>query len=58
MFQRGDFMEKGVKLQITLAPDLTSMLDEFCRTKGLKRSAAITIALNDLLRKEESTDRK
>nr|CDL67160.1 unnamed protein product [uncultured bacterium] len=50
-------MEKGVKIQITLAPVVAESLDEFCRKKGLKRSAAVALALNELW-KEERTDEK
>ena len=50
-------MEKGVKIQSTLAPPIFEKLDEYCRKKGLKRSAAVAFALNELWR-EERTDEK
>ena len=50
-------MEKGLKIQITLAPAVAEKLDLYCKNKGLKRSAAVALALNELW-KEESTDAK
>lgn len=45
-------MEKGRKIQITLAPAVAEKLDLYCKSKGLKRSAAVALALNELWREE------
>jgi metal-responsive CopG/Arc/MetJ family transcriptional regulator len=45
-------MEKGVKIQVTLAPGIAESLDRYCQKKGLKRSAAVALALNELWREE------
>jgi len=45
-------MEKGSRIQITLTADMLARLDEYCRNQGIKRSAAVTIALNALIRRE------
>lgn len=46
-------MEKGVKMQITLTPELARKLDQYCKKSGLKRSAVVAIALNKLWEGEE-----
>lgn len=50
-------MEKGVKMQVTLAPEIAKKLDAYCRKMGVRRSAAITLALNELW-KEVRSDEK
>lgn len=50
-------MEKGVRMQITLAPAVAEKLDLYCKNKGVRRSAVLAFALDKFLREEE-TDRK
>ena len=50
-------LEKGVRLQVTLAPAVAEKLDRYCQDKGLRRSAALALALDKLWR-EEQTDEK
>ena len=50
-------MEKGVRMQITLTPQIADKLDQYCEKKGVRRSAAISLALNELW-KEEHADEK
>lgn len=53
----GGFMEKGVRMQITLAPEIAEKLDLYCKKKGVRRSAVISFALDELW-KEEHSDEK
>lgn len=50
-------MEKGIKIQVTLAQEVAKKLDLYCQKMGIKRSAAISLALSELW-KEESFDEK
>lgn len=50
-------MEKGVRMTITLASAVAERLDLYCKNKGVKRSAVLALALDKLLREEE-TDAK
>lgn len=42
-------MEKGVRMQVTLAPQIAEKLDSFCKEKGVKRAAVISLALTEFL---------
>ena len=53
----GGFMEKGVRMQITLATEIAEKLDLYCKKKGVRRSAVISFALDELW-KEEHSDEK
>lgn len=50
-------MEKGLRIQVTLAPEVAKKLDQYCQKKGIKRSAVISLALNEIW-KEENFDEK
>lgn len=50
-------MEKGVRMQITLAPEIAEKLDLYCKKKGVRRSAVISFSLDELW-KEEHSDEK
>lgn len=50
-------MVDSIKVQITIAEITKQKLDRLCRLKGLRRSAVVTIALDNLLREEEGRDK-
>lgn len=47
-------MENGKRIQITLAQNVVDKLEAYCLEKGMKRSAVITLALNNLWKEEGS----
>lgn len=47
-------MENGKRVQVTLAQNVVEKLEAYCREKGMKRSAVITLALNNLWKEEEA----
>lgn len=51
-------MEKGIRMQITLAPVVAEKLDLYCKNKGVKRSAVLALALDKFLREEEADKNK
>lgn len=53
----GDFMEKPTRVTVGLSPGILDKLDRICSEKGLKRPAAISIAIEKLW-KEEYADQK
>ena len=51
-------MEKGKRMQVTLAPFIAEKLDRYCEERGVKRSAVIALALSKLWEEESGTDKK
>ncbi len=54
----GGHVDKGIRMQVTLAPEVAKKLDEYCQKKGVKRSAVISFALGEFWKKEEYADEK
>lgn len=50
-------MEKPVRIAIGLSPGILDKLDQICAEKGVKRPAAISVAIEKLW-KEEYADKK
>ena len=50
-------MEKGRRMTIALSPGIMEKLDRICAEKGVKRPAAVSIAIEKLW-KEEYSDEK
>lgn len=51
------FMEKSVRVGLTLSPGTVEKLDKICSEKGVKRPAVVSFAI-DLLWKEEHAGEK
>ena len=52
----GDFMPDGTKITVKLEPSIMEKLERICEAKGIRRPAAISIAIEKLW-KEEYADK-
>lgn len=46
-------MVNGTRIQVTVGPKVLEKLDKTCEEKGVRRSAIVSLALDEYLRKEE-----